>query len=137
MRPVDRDNDLPDQLAAVADRLDASRSEPSDAVLAEVRSRFMPAPRRRGPGLMRTRVAIATMLVLGLLISGTGGALALSGESGAGIATTNDVQPQVLGTETSPTTATSPTESTSPQVLGEQTPAAPGAAQPAPQAAAG
>jgi hypothetical protein len=73
---------------------------------------------------MRARIALVSVLVGGVMMSGTGAALALSGESSHGNASaagysapiTQSTQPQVLGETqgTTPTTTTEPTTSSTP-----------------------
>jgi hypothetical protein len=87
-------DDLHADLQPVIDQLRAHRPEATalelDAMKQQVRSRVAkPARRRtRGNQLMKSRVVVLTMLVLGMLLSTTGAGLAVSGLSGdnAGVA---------------------------------------------------
>ena len=81
-------DDLQPDLQPVIDQLRAHRPEATalelDAVKQQVRARVAnPARRRtRGNQLMKSRLVILTMLVLGMLLSTTGAGLAVSGLSG-------------------------------------------------------
>jgi hypothetical protein len=81
-------DDLHPDLQPVIDQLRANRPEATalelDAVKQRVRARVAaPARRRtRRSELMKSRVVILTMLVLGMLLSTTGAGLAVSGLSG-------------------------------------------------------
>ena len=81
-------DDLQPDLQPVIDQLRANRPEATalelDAVKQQVRARVAnPARRRtRGNQLMKSRLVILTMLVLGMLLSTTGAGLAVSGLSG-------------------------------------------------------
>jgi hypothetical protein len=81
-------DDLQPDLQPVIDMLKAHRPEATalelDAVKQQVRARVAnPARRRtRGNQLMKSRLVILTMLVLGMLLSTTGAGLAVSGLSG-------------------------------------------------------
>jgi hypothetical protein len=87
-------DDLQPDLQPVIDQLRANRPEATalelDAVKQRVQARVAnPARRRtRGNRLMKSRLVILTMLVLGMLLSTTGAGLAVTGLSGdnAGIA---------------------------------------------------
>ena len=91
---MSQNDDLQPDLQPVIDMLRANRPEATalelDAVKQQVRARVAnPARRRtRGNQLMKPRLDILTMLVLGMLLSTTGAGLAVSGLSGknAGIA---------------------------------------------------
>jgi len=81
------DHDLPPELAEVARRVRAERPDPSPLELDALRRRV----HRRGAGtattrrsLMKSRVTITMMLMLGVLSSTTGAGLAVSGISGSG-----------------------------------------------------
>jgi hypothetical protein len=80
-------DDLQPDLQGVIDQLRAHRPEATalelDAVKQRVRARVgKPARRRtRGNQLMKSRLVILTMLVLGILLSTTGAGLAVSGFS--------------------------------------------------------
>jgi hypothetical protein len=80
-------DDLQPDLQSVIDQLHAHRPEATalelDAVKQRVRARVgKPARRRtRGNQLMKSRLVILTMLVLGILLSTTGAGLAVSGFS--------------------------------------------------------
>src|SRR3954470_11647492 len=81
-------DDLHQDLQPVIDQLRANRPEATalelDAVKQQVRARVAaPARRRtRSNQLMKSRLVILTMLVLGMLLSTTGVGLAVSGLSG-------------------------------------------------------
>jgi hypothetical protein len=81
-------DDLHPDLQPVIDMLHAHRPEATalelDAVKQQVRARVAnPARRRtRGNQLMKSRLVILTMLVLGMLLSTTGAGLAVTGLSG-------------------------------------------------------
>src|SRR3954468_24148530 len=81
-------DDLHEDLHSVIDQLRAHRPEATalelDAVKQQVRARVAtPARRRtRRTQLMKSRLVILTMLVLGMLLSTTGAGLAVSGISG-------------------------------------------------------
>ena len=84
---MSQNDDLQPDLQPVIDMLRANRPEATalelDAVKQQVRSRVAnPARRRtRGNQLMKSRLVILTMLVLGMLLSTTGAGLAVSGLS--------------------------------------------------------
>src|SRR3954470_21059625 len=81
-------DDLHQDLQPVIDQLRANRPEATalelDALKQQVRARVAaPARRRtRSKQLMKSRLVILTMLVLGMLLSTTGAGLAVSGLSG-------------------------------------------------------
>src|SRR4051794_15843261 len=81
-------DDLQPDLQPVIDQLRANRPEATalelDAVKQRVQARVSnPARRRtRGNQLMKSRLVILTMLVLGMMLSTTGAGLAVSGLSG-------------------------------------------------------
>jgi hypothetical protein len=85
---MSQNDDLQPDLQPVIDMLHAHRPEATalelDAVKQQVRARVAnPARRRtRGNKLMKSRLVILTMLVLGMLLSTTGAGLAVSGLSG-------------------------------------------------------
>jgi len=85
---MSQNDDLQPDLQPVIDMLHAHRPEATalelDAVKQQVRARVAnPARRRtRGNPLMKSRLVILTMLVLGMLLSTTGAGLAVSGLSG-------------------------------------------------------
>jgi hypothetical protein len=85
---MSQNDDLQPDLQSVIDMLHAHRPEATalelDAVKQQVRARVAnPARRRtRGNQLMKSRLVILTMLVLGMLLSTTGAGLAVSGLSG-------------------------------------------------------
>ena len=92
-------DDLHADLQPVIDQLRANRPEATalelDAVKQRVRSRVAkPARRRtRGNQLMKSRVVVLTMLVLGMLLSTTGAGLAVSGLSGDNASISQYAQP--------------------------------------------
>jgi hypothetical protein len=103
-------------LEEVAAELERGRPVPTPEEAGRIHARVgVPGRRRRSPA--RARIAIASVLASGMILSGGGAALALSGESGsgnvaaAGYTSSTQVQPQVLG-ETQGSNST-------PQVLGE------------------
>jgi hypothetical protein len=79
---------LPPDLAQMGERLRAERSHPTPVELDRILTRAQATARRSRPGsglkgaLVKSRLAITSMVVMGLVFSGTGGALALSGSSG-------------------------------------------------------
>jgi hypothetical protein len=118
---------LPADLADVAQRLRDERPQASALELDRMKLRAQSQARRparwRDP-LMRSRLAITAMLVVGVLMSGTGAGLAVSGISGSGSAGTAQYGPtqsvlpttesnvptsEVLGTETTNTTTAAQT----------------------------
>ena len=124
---LSHDIPLPPDLEDVAAELEAGRAVPSPDEAGRIHARVAPR-QRRTRSAMRPRVAIASLLAGGMIMSGGGAALALSGESSHGSASSagyrapTTAQPQVLG-ETQGTTPTSATPTTSnsasPQVQGE------------------
>jgi hypothetical protein len=88
---MNHENDrLPGDLQDIADRLVAERPEATPLELDRMRSRVRTG-RQPSPGLfgvkgilLRSRMALTMMLVLGVMVSGAGGALALSGSSSSG-----------------------------------------------------
>jgi hypothetical protein len=121
---------LSPDLEDVAAELELSRAVPTPEEAGRIHAR-VGMPRRRSRSAMRARVAIASLLAGGMIMSGGGTALALSGESShgnaaaAGYLAPNTAQPEVLG-ETQGTTpsATTPaitdtgTSNAAPQVQG-------------------
>jgi hypothetical protein len=91
-------------LMAVAMRLrdEVPKATPLELDRIKLRAKAASASRgratRRGEW-MRSRIAVTTMLVVGFLISGTGGALAVSGISGAGSAGEHQYPVQAVGGE--------------------------------------
>jgi hypothetical protein len=98
-------DDLHPDLQPVIDQLRANRTEATalelDAVKQRVRARVSaPARRRtRRSELMKSRLVVLTMLVLGMLLSTTGAGLAVSGTSGnsAGVAQYGKENPSTGG----------------------------------------
>lgn len=86
------DPNLPAELEEVARGLEADRpvATPGEMDRMYSRTQSKAARRRASTGLkgtlLKSRIALTTMLVLGVLVSGTGGALALSGDAGSGSA---------------------------------------------------
>jgi hypothetical protein len=125
---------LPPDLEEVAAELELGRAVPTPEEAGRIHARVA-VPRRRHPSPARARLAIASLLATGLLMSGGGAALALSGESTSGNVgaagyvspTTQQVQPEVLGQTQGTTTGTQP------EVLGETTNAPSAEVQPARQ----
>jgi hypothetical protein len=119
------DNDrLPAELAEIAHQLREDRPRATGFELDQIKQRALVGARRRARRrdlFMRSRLAITTMLVAGILMSGAGAGLAVSGVSGsdnaskAGYPTisTEDVQTVLPTTETNtPTGENTPTEAT-------------------------
>lgn len=110
--PGDMDR-VPSELHGVERRLRDGRPELSTLELDAVKRRAMASAARRSPSpftttkgiLMKSRLAVTLVLALGLLMSGTGATLAVSGLAGSGSAGTAqypdvDQQPDdVLGVE--------------------------------------
>jgi hypothetical protein len=100
---MDHHDDLHEDLQSVIDQLRAHRPEATalelDALKQQVRARVAtPARRRtRRTQLMKSRLVILTMLVLGILLSTTGAGLAVSGITG------NAAQDQYGSPSSSPT----------------------------------
>lgn len=104
---------VPAELREVEHRLRESRPELNALELDAIKRRATTSAARHSPslftrrkGLMKSRLAVTFVLALGLLMSGTGATLAVSGLSGsgsAGSAQYRDVAPQqqdnVLGTQ--------------------------------------
>jgi hypothetical protein len=120
------DHDLPAELHEVGRRLRDSRPELTALELDAIKRRVIAASGRLGRSraegygnsslayrpkgsLMKSRLAVTMMLVLGLLMSGTGATLAVSGLSDSGSAGSaqypdqNDTPPDVLADEESGT----------------------------------
>ena len=122
---LSHDIPLPPDLEDVAAELEAGRAVPSPDEAGRIHAR-VGIPRRASRSAMRARVALASLLAGGMIMSGGGAALALSGESSHGNASSagylapTTAQPQVLGETqgTTPTSATPTTSSASPQVEG-------------------
>ena len=86
---MDRNNEsLPADLTGIAEVLHAERARPTGLELDRMKTRAMAqaqrARARRKDSLMRSRLAILTMLVFGILLSGTGATMAVTGLSGDG-----------------------------------------------------
>ncbi|MFL5912038.1 MAG: hypothetical protein ACJ768_15880 [Gaiellaceae bacterium] len=122
---LSHDIPLPPDLEDVAAELEAGRAVPSPDEAGRIHTR-VGIPRRRSRSAMRARLAIASLLAGGMIMSGGGAALALSGESSHGNASSagylapTTAQPQVLGETqgTTPTSATPTTSNASPEVQG-------------------
>lgn len=129
MTPSDPDR-FPDDLQAVARLLRDNRPEASalelDAVKRQVRNRST-RPSQKGSPSMKSRIAMTAMLVTGLLMSGTGAGLAVSGLGQSENATSaqyNKVAPTTAAPPTTkPEGGTLPTttESTPPTAVPEET----------------
>src|SRR3954452_17588027 len=113
---------LPPDLAGLGDRLRRDRPELAplelDRIKVNVMRRKNAAPKG---GFMRARLTILGFLVVGIVMMGTGGALAVTGFSSSGSAATVEYGPSgvkgvqatgTLGSNTSCTEANSPTGST-------------------------
>jgi hypothetical protein len=88
---MDRNHEsLPADLTGIAEVLHAERARPTGLELDRMKTRAMAqaqrARARRKDSLMRSRLAILTMLVFGILLSGTGATMAVTGLSGDGSA---------------------------------------------------
>ena len=91
---------LPADLIQVAERLREERPGATALELDEIKLRVKPRASRTAPGLvmrtkgvlMKSRLALTTVLVLGILFSGAGATLAVSGLSGDGGAGTAQYQ---------------------------------------------
>jgi hypothetical protein len=84
------DDKMPDHLRATAERLQDSRPQPDDGVLERAKQHAVSrggsgAHIPRG-GFMKSRIAIAAVLATGLIMSGGGASLAISGISSQGSA---------------------------------------------------
>jgi hypothetical protein len=79
MRLRRTDKDVPPEVAGMAARLRAERPEVTELELDRAKRRVLASVRRtQGTGgFMRTRIALTAILVLGIVTSGTGGALAV------------------------------------------------------------
>lgn len=121
---MERHDPLNDEFADIGERLQRERPVATEMELESVRRRVLShakravKPRPNGV-LMRPRLAITAMLVFGAMLSGTGGALALSGSSDQGSAAgvVYPRTPDVLGEEEGTDT---PTTTNAPEVLGEE-----------------
>jgi hypothetical protein len=129
---------VPADLLHVAERLRKDRPQPTALELDQIKLRARSQAARRAPSLfsrqkgflMKSRLALTSVLVIGLLMSMTGAGLAVSGiasSGSAGVAQYKTTPPsgggEVLGNqETSPTAPTSQAEGVSPtrQVSAEQ-----------------
>jgi hypothetical protein len=113
-----------DDLQAVVDMLRANRPEATalelDAVKQRVRARMAPGRRARSANLMKSRLAILSMLVTGILASTTGVGLAIDGLSGS------DASVAQYGPTPTPTTSTTPTPTPSTSETPTPTPTTPG-----------
>src|SRR3954447_16060031 len=94
-----------DDLQSVVEQLRANRPEATplelDAVKQRVRARVAAGPARRrarSATLMKSGLAILTMLVLGLMLSTTGAGLAVDG-----LTSSNDASVEQYGAKTTPT----------------------------------
>jgi hypothetical protein len=95
---------MPDDLVPIAERLREERPRPSGAVLDRIKLRALAGrPRRRLERPRRvlagSRVALVAVLAVGLLMSGAGATLAVSGLSGSGSAGSAQYQRLPSGTE--------------------------------------
>jgi hypothetical protein len=80
----DHDDQLPDDLRALGERLRREAARPSGAELDELKLRAMRDARATPAGARRRFVGsrLATILAIGLLGAGTGGTIAIAGSSG-------------------------------------------------------
>lgn len=117
---------IPAELADVAQRLRDERPEASALELDRIKLRAQASTRRhaqRREPFMRSRLAITSMLVVGVLMSGAGAGLAVSGISGSGSSGTAQYPTTKTDTQTVlPTTETN-TPSVSPSDTSETNPA--------------
>jgi hypothetical protein len=107
---------IPAELADAAQRLRDERPRMSALELDQLKLRALSAARRPAPRrnpFMKSRFVITTMLVLGVLMSGAGAGLAVSGVSGDGSSgeaqyttDTTDTQTVLPTTESNPPTPT-------------------------------
>jgi hypothetical protein len=91
-------------LLEVEDRLRGEVPRATPLELDRIKLRAMAAQAERGrwtrrSGFMRSKIAVATMLVCGFLLSGTGAGLAVSGISGAGSAAEQQYPTETTGGE--------------------------------------
>jgi hypothetical protein len=120
---------IPAELADVVRRLHDERPEASALELDRIKLRAQASSRRhaqRREPFMRSRLAITSILVVGVLMSGAGAGLAVSGISGSGsagtaqypttttTAPTTDVQTVLPTTESNTPSDTTTTEATNP-----------------------
>ena len=114
---------LPAELADVAHRLRDERPQPSALELDRMRLRALSAarrPARRRNSLMKSRFVITTVLVLGMLMSGAGAGLAVSGVSGDG--SSGEAQYRTDTSTVLPTTESNvPTQSSSSPPAAQET----------------
>jgi hypothetical protein len=103
---------LPAELTEIAHRLREDRPQASGLQLDQIKQRAQERARRQGrrrDPFMRSRLVITTALVVGILMSGAGAGLAVSGVSGAGSAGTAQYPTETTDTSTVlPTTETNP-----------------------------
>ena len=113
------DDELPEELEAVARRMLAERPEVTplelDSLRGMVRARMRRAPRSRREQLMKSRMAITAMLVVGFVMSTAGTGLAVSGLTDTGSAAEGQYGPVVTTPTTTPTTTVTPTQLGGPQ----------------------
>lgn len=87
---------LPSELTELEQRLRRGRAQASGLELDELKLRAMRQARQAKPTtlpggqLLRSRLALLTMIVAGLMMSTAGAGLAISGSSGSGSAATNN-----------------------------------------------
>lgn len=112
----------------MAELLREQRPEATPLELDRIKVRVKARAARRSPSYfarqkgfrMRSRIAITSMLVLGVFMSGTGATLAVSGISSSGSAGKAAYPPAVVPTQTTATTPQpSPSVAPAPTVLGE------------------
>src|SRR2546423_1670718 len=122
---LSHDIPLSPDLEGVAAELDLGRAVPTPDEAGRINAR-VGIPRTRARSAMRARVAIASLLAGGMIMSGGGAALALSGESSHGNASAagyyapTTAQPEVLGATQGATPGSTPgaTGTSAPQVQG-------------------
>ena len=100
---------LPADLADVAQRMRDERPQASALELDRIKLTALAKRRRavrRRDVLMRSRLAITSILVVGVLMSGAGAGLAISGSSGSGNASSAQYTTDTTTQEVLPTTET-------------------------------
>jgi hypothetical protein len=106
---------LPDDLAAVARQLESERPQPTGSELERVRQRAMAGEagskrNRKVRPTMKPRLAMLSLLAVGILLMGTGTGLAISGISGSGDSSAAEYPTTTTtGTTTTQSTTTQPT----------------------------
>jgi hypothetical protein len=94
---MNRDSDLPEDVRDLAGLLEEHRPDPTDGQLATVRSRVLPARATQVPSVL-----IAAVLALGLVLTGGGAGLAVSGLSSSNVPAISAQYPPTTVGSTSP-----------------------------------